>query len=273
MTLPSTPSPPSAPPSFPEMYERLLVEPLFRPWAEQLLARVPLAATSRVLDVACGTGIVARLARQRGGARGRVTAVDLSSGMIATARAIEPAIDWREGSAAALPVGDDERFDAVFCQQGLQFFPDRAAAVREMRRVLAPGGRVAIAVWRSLEDNGLFYDLHVVAERLLGPVVDVRHSFADAEALGRLLLDAGFADVRVEPVALEARFAVEPTALARLNARALTGMSAAARTMSDAERARIESAIVDASLGDVARYAEGGAIAFPTSANIATARG
>jgi ubiquinone/menaquinone biosynthesis C-methylase UbiE len=277
MSVPSTsPSGPGAAlfattSNLPELYERLLVGPLFGPWAERLLDRMPLAGTARVLDVACGTGIVSRLARRRLGDAGRIVAVDLSPGMLAVARGIEPAIDWREGSADRLPVGDDERFDAVLCQQGMQFFPDRAAAAREMRRVLAPGGRVGVAVWRSLEENELFRDLGAIGERFVGPIVDQRHAFGDADALAGLLREAGLSDVRVEPVTLEVRFPDDPAALARINAMALVGMSAVGKTLGDAERAAAVAAITEASLDALARYARDRAIVSPTSANIATA--
>lgn len=91
------------PPSFPELYERKLVGPLFRPWAEAILDIVAPAAGERVLDVACGTGIVGRLASERVGPTGRVVGVDLSPGMLAMARAVAPSIEWREGNAVALP--------------------------------------------------------------------------------------------------------------------------------------------------------------------------
>lgn len=271
-TTPPTPSPVFAAPSFPELYERTLVGPLFAPWAEQLLGRAPLPAAARVLDVACGTGIVARLALRRLGGRGRVVGVDLSPGMLAAARAIEPAVDFREGSAERLPVADDERFDVAFCQQGMQFFGDRAAAARELRRALVPGGLLAVALWRPAEENGAFGDLGAVAERFLGPVDDVRYSFADGAALSALLRDAGFADVRVEAVTLETRLPVEPALLARMNATALVGMSAAGKSMSEAQRADAVAAITEASLEPLARYEKDGALAFPTSANVATAR-
>lgn len=258
--------------NFPELYERLLVEPLFRPWGNVLLDAVSLAPGSRVLDVACGTGIVARLARARIGDKARIVAIDRSPAMLAVARAVEPTIDWREGDATELPVRDDEQFDVVVCQEGLQFFPDRPAAMRAIRRVLAPGGRVGVAVWRSLEENGLFHDLGLVAERYLGPIDDARHSFADAEALAQLLTDAGFTDVRVDRVSRETHFALDPAVLARLNAIAVIGMTATGKAMSDAERAAMTDAIVSASLPVAAPYVADGVLTFQTSANIAVAR-
>lgn len=270
MTSPATP--PATPTRFPELYERHLVGPLFRPWAERLLERVPLAAGARVLDVACGTGIAARLARERVGERGRVVGVDRNAAMLAVARSIEPAIDWREGDAAALPLADDERFDAVLCHQGVQFFPDRAAAARAMHAALAPDGWLAVGVWRSLGENGLFHDLARAAEPFVGPVRDGRHGFTDADALARLLTDAGFADVRVEAMTLETRFETDGAELVRLNANALLGMSEAGKAMADAERAAMAARIAEASLPELERYRDGGAIAFRTSANVATAR-
>lgn len=277
MTSPATPSPSrpaggATPPSFPETYERVLVPSLFRPWAELLVGRVPLSSGARVLDVACGTGVVARIARDRVGDGGRVVGVDRSAGMLAVARAIAPSVEWREGDAADPPVREAERFDAVFCHQGLQFFADRAAAVQAMRRALEPGGHLAIGVWRSVEENGFFADLDRVAERFVGPLADARHAFGDADALARLLADSGFRDVRVEPLARETRFELDPAVLARLNATAVVGMTAVGRAMSDGERAEVVAAMVDASVAEAARYDDGGALVFRTSANVATAR-
>ena len=128
----------------PQAYERYMVPTLFTPWAQELLARAALHAGERVLDVACGTGIVARLAAQRVGPSGYVMGVDLNAAMIETARTQTPPagapVEWREGDAHALPCAD-ATFDVVCCQQGLQFFPDKPHALREMHRVLGPGGR------------------------------------------------------------------------------------------------------------------------------------
>lgn len=279
MSSPATPSttapaasvlPVSA--GFAETYERVLVGPLFRPWATRLLDAVPLAPEARVLDVACGTGIVARLARERVGGRDRVVGVDRNPAMLAVARVSDPAIDWREGDAGTLPVAADERFDAVLCHQGLQFFPDKLAAVRAMRAVMAQGGWVGIGVWRRVEENGVFHDLDRVAERFVGAFDDARHGFADPDVLARLLENAGFMGVRVEQASMTTRFEVKAEVLARLNAMAAIGMSAKGRGMPDAERDKLVEEIVAASVPEMRRYAKGGSIEFPTSANIATGR-
>jgi SAM-dependent methyltransferase len=135
-----------------ELYERYPVRYILRPWAPLLVDAAGLAAGDRALDVACGTGVVARIAAQRVGPGGRVIGVDLNPGMIAFAGSL-PApvgapIEWLERSAVDLLL-PDASFDAVLCQQGLQFFPDKLVALREMRRVLVHGGRLALSVWNS----------------------------------------------------------------------------------------------------------------------------
>jgi ubiquinone/menaquinone biosynthesis C-methylase UbiE len=257
--------------SFPEMYERMLVEPLFKPWAEVLLQRVKLAPGDRVLDIACGTGIVARLAKERLGSDGCVVGVDLSPQMIAVASRVAPGIDWREGNAGALPVKDGEKFDVVVCQQGLQFFPDKPAAAREMRRVLAPGGRLAVATWCRLEEIPLFRELHRVAEQHLGPVTDQRHTFGDPAALEKLLVDVGLREVRVETMSRTTRFD-DPAVFVQLNTMALVGMSAASKAMTEEERAQVVAAIAHDSAGVLPPFTGGGGLAFEISTLVATAR-
>src|SRR5688500_6497077 len=181
--------------SFPEMYESYLVSPLFRPWAEMTLDALELSEGDRVLDIACGTGIVARMAKERLGDDGYVVGVDISSDMLAVARAVAPGIDWREGNAVALPIYDGEKFEVVVCQQGLQFVSDKAAAVAQMRRALAKEGRLAIATWLSDDEIPLFRELRRVAERHLGPITDQRYSLGDATSLEMLLRTAGLHDV------------------------------------------------------------------------------
>lgn len=258
--------------SFPETYEQHLVGPLFRPWAEALLERASPAPGDRVLDLACGTGIAARLARERVGAGGRVVGVDLSAGMLAVARRIEPGIEWREGDACAPPLEAGERFDLVLCQQGLQFFPDRAEAVRRMRGALAPGGRVAVATWRDEAENPLFRELHRVAERRLGPFADPRHGFGDAGLLADLLRGAGLSDVRVERLSRPVRFS-DGSIFLRLNSMALVGSSPASKAMGEEERRRLAAAIEAESAGVLGRFRDGSALSFEMAANVATAKG
>lgn len=258
--------------NFAEMYERFLVQPLFRPWAEVLLDRVSISKGDRVLDLACGTGIVARLARERLGDKGQVVGVDLSPQMLEVGRKIEPRIEWREGNALALPFGETEKFDVLACQQGLQFFPDKPAAAGEMRRVLASGGRLAVATWRSLEEIPFFLALDRVAERHLGKVVDHRYGLGDSLVLERLLADAGFQEVRVEKLSRTMRFA-DGAVFVRMNAMALVGMSAASANMSDEQRAQLVALIAKESADVLPAYADGEGTAFEISTNLAIARG
>lgn len=256
--------------SFTEIYERVLVGPLFRPFAEQLLARIGVAPGDSVLDVASGTGIVARLARERLGPDARIVGVDVAPAMLAVARAVDRTIDWRQGNAAALPIDATERFTVVTCHQGLQFMPDKLAAVREMRRVLAPGGRVALATWKALEDLPEMVALNAVAERHVGPVVDSRHSFGDASALRQLLIDAGLSDVSVGTVAHDVEFA-DGALFARLNAMAVLGMSERGKAMSEAERGELAGRIAAESRDVIGANTRNGLFVLPLTTLLAMA--
>jgi SAM-dependent methyltransferase len=258
--------------SFPEMYERALVDPLFRPWVDPVLDEVALTAGDRVLDIACGTGIVARLAKARLGGTAKVVGVDLSPPMLAVARGVAPDIDWREGDAQALPLRDDEVFDVVVCQQGLQFFPDKPAAVGQMRRALAPGGRLAVSTWRPDEELPVLRELRRVAERHVGAIEDRRHSYGEAEPLDALLRDAGFGDVRLTVESRTIRFE-DGSVFVRLNAMALVGMSPAAKDLADAERAQVMAAIERDSMDVVRPHTDATGFAYELRANVATAVG
>lgn len=258
--------------SFAEMYERWLVGPLFRPWAERTLDEVKVSPGDRLLDVACGTGIVARVARRRIGDAAHIVGVDISPVMLAVARAAAPNIDWREGDAGALPLRNEEQFDIVVCQQGLQFFPDKPAAMAQMRRALARGGKLAVATWRSDDEIPLFRDLRRVAERRLGPIADRRHSLGDAGALGGLLLEAGFRDAIVRTMCCTIRFD-DGAPFLRLNTMALVGMSSAGRQFGEEERKRAVDAIAGDSAPVLQAYAEGSGLRFELGANLATASG
>jgi ubiquinone/menaquinone biosynthesis C-methylase UbiE len=257
--------------TFPEIYERILVQPLFRPFAEQLVARLEPAATDSLLDIACGTGIVARIGREKLGRGARIVGVDAAPPMLAVARSVDATIDWREGSAMSLPVPEGERFSLIACHQGLQFFPDKPAAVREMRRVIAPGGRVAVACWLSLSELPGARELNEVAERHVGPIADSRHSFGGAEALEALLVAAGFKHVRVDKVSHDVRLG-DGALYARLNAMAVIGMTAKGKTMNDAERAELAGRIAADSQDLIARFTRNGAFVVPLASNIAIAR-
>src|SRR5262249_56846905 len=126
----------------------------------------------RVLDVACGTGVVARHAAQKVGSAGHVTGLDLNPGMLAVARALPPPsgapITWVESSAVAMDV-PEASCDVVLCQQGLQFFPDRPASLREMHRVLRSGGRLVLSVWSGIDRSPGFAVLAEALKHRISP--------------------------------------------------------------------------------------------------------
>lgn len=257
--------------SFPELYERYLVASIFKPWVDDLLDSAGLTPTDNLLDVACGTGIVARTARARLQRRARVVGVDVNREMLAVARGIAPDIDWREGNAMALPLAPGETFDVVLCQQGLQFMPDRAAAAREIRRALGPGGRAAVAVWRPHEDVPFFAALHEVAERHLGPFVDRRHAYGDAGALADLLREGGLQDVRVRTVSRICELD-EPSMFIQLNTTAVIGMSGASERLTpEARHAAAEQVVAD-SAAVLAAFTGGGRVRFELRSNVAVGR-
>jgi ubiquinone/menaquinone biosynthesis C-methylase UbiE len=195
-----------------ELYERYLVPAVTSLWATDLVERAAPRAGERVLDLACGTGIVARLAAERMGV-GRVVGVDINAGMLAVARSLPTnarlEIEWQEGSALALPFPDDS-FDLVFCQLGLQFFPDRQTALREMWRVLRRGSRVALSVFTSIENTPAASALADALDRRLGPGAGrakrSEHVLSDSRELRDLLRGADFRDVELTTVTQIIRF-------------------------------------------------------------------
>jgi SAM-dependent methyltransferase len=200
-----------------------------------------------------------------------VVGVDVSADMLAVARAVAPDIDWRDGNAGALPLRDGEQFDAVLCQQGLQFFPDKRAAAAEMRRALARGGRLAVSTWRPDEEIPFFFELRKVGERRLGAIADQRYSLGDAGALEKLLRDAGLHDVELHRISRTIRFE-DGGIFVRMNAMALVGMSDAGKTMTADERKRAVDALVDESNPVLRSYSDGAGLAFELSTNLAVGR-
>ena len=134
-----------------EIYDELFLPALFSEWAPRVAELAQLKPGMRVLDVACGTGVLSLVAADLVEPGGSVAGLDLNPGMLDVARRKAPDIDWREASAEAIPFEDDA-FDAVVSQFGLMFFEDKASAIREILRVLRPGGKMAVAVWDSLEN-------------------------------------------------------------------------------------------------------------------------
>ena len=191
-------------------YEGLHVPALFRQWCPRLLDAAGVEAGHSVLDVACGTGVLAREATARVGPAGRVVGLDPGAGMLAVAGDLAPDVEWREGMAESLPF-QDQSFDAVVSQFGLMFFSDRAKALGEMTRVLKPGSRLAVAVWDSLDNS----DAYPIAVKLLECLVGdaaanaLRAPFVlgdRKDELVALFEGSGVESVRIETLSGVARF-------------------------------------------------------------------
>jgi SAM-dependent methyltransferase len=194
--------------SIPENYDRYLGPVLFEPYARDLAGRLEVKPAARVLEIACGTGIATRHLRGRMPPQAVLVATDLNEPMLEHARrklAGTRGIEWRQADASALPF-PDASFDAVPCQFGLMFVPDKAAALAEFRRVLVPGGALLLNVWDSLERNTFGRVAH---ETIAGffPVdpptfYEIPFGLWRTDELRALVAGAGFEDVRIEPVAL-----------------------------------------------------------------------
>jgi ubiquinone/menaquinone biosynthesis C-methylase UbiE len=187
----------------PFAYNTYIVDTFMQDYSRRLVEAAAIKTGDRVLDVACGTGVVTRLAASKSGSEGHVVGFDLNAGMLARARGSgeTPAtIDWREGSATEMPFADGS-YDLVLCQHGLQFIPDKVAALSEMHRVLAPDGRLLISVWRSIEHCPWQAAIADAIDRNVGsePAALVRSafSFGDADQLRQVIASAGFHDLEI----------------------------------------------------------------------------
>ena len=190
-------------------YEALHVPALFRQWAPRVLEAARVRPGQRVLDVACGTGILAREAATLVGDEGSVAGLDATPGMLAVAERLDPEIRWQHGTAEAMPYEDDS-FDTVVSQFGLMFFVDRPKAIREMLRVLAPGGSLAVAVWDSLDNSEAYPEEVELLDRIAGPEAAdaLRAPFVlgDREKFKTLFASAGAVSVDVVTLRGTARF-------------------------------------------------------------------
>lgn len=192
-----------------EYFDRLFGPVLSSPWAARLIDTVGLNPGETVLDVACGSGAVAIAAHDRVGPTGAVAGLDLNPDMLAVARRKQPEVQWTEGRAENLPFSD-QSFDVALCQFGLMFFDDPPQAMDEIRRVLRPSGRVAVAVWDRLDRTPGYAALVELVERRIGAEAaqPIRSSFAmgDTAVVRRLLQHAGFESVDSRSVDAQARF-------------------------------------------------------------------
>jgi ubiquinone/menaquinone biosynthesis C-methylase UbiE len=254
-----------------ERYERYAVPYILGPWAPGLVELAALQRGERVLDLACGTGVVTRLAAPQVGPTGQVTGLDLNAEMLAVARALPPpsgaSITWVEGSAMAMDL-PDASFEVILCQQGFQFFPDKPAALCEMRRVLVPGGRVVLSVWKTAGPYTIAVEEALT--RYVSAEVAARYGAAsrmvpEADELHRLFSEAGFRAVHIRPSVMTIRLPpIEAFVLCHLAATPVAGAVAA---LSEEGRLALARQINRA----LQSYTAGEGVAIPNETNIATA--
>ena len=259
--------------SAPAIYQEFLVPAMFAPFAKRLVEHGCVRPGSRVLDVACGTGVVSRAAAILAGTGGSVAGVDLGEPTVAIARS-HPAeenaapIDYAQADATALPFDADD-FDVALCQQGLQFFPDRAAALAEMRRVLKPGGRVAVATWKDIEPpfSAIADALgrHVSTEA--AQMMHSPYALGDGATLAQLMSDAGFREVAVIDETIECTWASHPEfARGYIAASPIASVFAAASSHS-------QQAVCDEVAERLAPHATAeGSLRMPMTSNVAVGR-
>ena len=259
-----------------ELYQRYLVPAITTQWAADLVDRAHPRPGEAVLDIACGTGVVARLAAKRV-RNGQVTGLDLNPGMLAVARGVPSEgapITWIEGSALDLPFPLDS-FDVVLCQLGLQFLPDQQRGLREMRRVLRNSGRVALSVYSPIERTPGANAFVLALDEVLGEnssrIKRGEHSFVAPAQLETLLKDAGFGVVDVRTVTQTITF---PSVLDYVRFQLLaTPMTALLKHKTESERQSIISSVASKTTAlSTPAMLDGGRFTFPQEAYVAIAR-
>jgi ubiquinone/menaquinone biosynthesis C-methylase UbiE len=244
----------------------------FRPWAGELLDRVRLSSGMRLLDIACGTGIVARVVAERMQGTGSIAGIDMNPAMIEVGRRVAAeeniTIDWHIGKAESLPF-PDRSFDVVTIQQGLQFFPDKPAALRECFRVLVPGGTLAVGIWSSLEKQGVQQHYAEAIERVTGSAsMHAPYGTVTEASLRKLLDDAGFIAISIEEVTIELTFDDPSTFMSQM----VESTSAGVPTMhgrSDEERAALAEAVARETAEAVRASTSGGRLRTHSTAYLA----
>ena len=192
-----------------EIYESFFVPALFQQWSPVMVDMLDLSQQQRVLDVACGTGIVARHVAEQFNNHDQICGIDINEGMLEVAKQKAPGIRWQLAPAEALPF-DNNSFDAVVCQFGLMFFRNRSAAIQEMLRVLKPGGKLALAVWDKIENSPGYKKVTELLHKLFGEKIanEMQAPFVlgDRKKLVQLMDDAGMKNYELQTVQGTAKF-------------------------------------------------------------------
>ena len=250
-------------------YEERLVPAVFQIWTDEMLGAARIERGQRTLDVACGTGVLARAMAERVGPSGSVAGLDLNPGMLGVAKKLAPEIDWHLGEAQSLPF-DESFFDAVTCQFGFMFFPDQKAALKEMDRVVAPSGHIAVAVFDGLERNDGYRRLAQVFEdqvdKTLGDAMRMPFAMGDTEALSAIFAEAGLSKVDIATKVKTERF----SSLRDMVLSDVKGWFPLAGFHLD--DAAVEAVTQQAETAMVPYLDPGGAVEFPVHAHIVSAR-
>ncbi len=254
-----------------QQYEQNHVPRILRPMAEAMFEHVSLNEGDRVLDAACGTGIVTRVAVERYGNLVSIVGLDFNAGMLEVARANSPTthtpIEWQHGDIGALPFPDD-CFDIVLCQQGLQFAPDKLAALNNIRRVLSPGGRLAFTVWSEV--NPL---LAATADAVRRHVSDeaatnllMVNAWSDTKIIRKLVDEAGFRAIEMRIIVSPMRWPSAADGVAEFITHT------AARSPFTREITEARTVIMETTRAALQHYREGDDFVMPASCHLVQAR-
>ena len=254
-----------------EQYERIPARYILGPWASDIVEAAKIQGDEKVLDLACGTGLVTRAAATKLGPAGHITGLDLNEGMLEVAKAIRNpgvgGLNWMRGSALEMDL-PDASFDVVLCQQGLQFFPDQHKALTETHRVLRDGGRAWFSVWAEAGPYQLAVGAAIATH--IGNTIAQRYMAArdvpDADTLRAQFSDAGFSQVDVTRNQMQIRLPeIEKFIIAQLRA---TPIAEAIESLS----AREQAALAQDAAEELSNYTDGVDVVAPDFINLVFAR-
>jgi SAM-dependent methyltransferase len=246
------------------VYEEFYLPTLFAEWPPRVIEAARIQSGQRVVDVACGTGVLARAVEERVGGSGTIVGVDINEGMLAVAREKAPEIEWLQAPAEALPLADNS-CDVAVSQFGLMYFEDKEGALGEMMRVLRPGGNLAVVVWDKLENSPGYAAEDQLFQRLLGDEAadEVPYSLGDKQVLKGLFADADIPDAEIRTCEGKARF---PSIEAWIYA------DVRGWTSADSINDEQYELLLREAQQELARFTTtNGSVAFPTPAHVVTA--
>lgn len=251
-----------------EIYNDFFGPAMFTPWAKDIVEQAPPPAGARVLDLACGTGLVSAQIAPLIGDAGSIVGLDFNPIMLAVARTRDlgsTSSEWLEASALDIPLPDNS-VDAVYCQQGFQFFPDRAKAASEVHRVLKPGGTIAISVWESVDKFPVWEAVFKSVSTRINVSMDavtVPNSFGGADPLEAMLSDAGFSNIQINSRSKESSFAPADDFLKLMVMGAAAAIPAFGE-LSDEERQALGPQVAADTSEIVKAHTQGDSVVMPT---------